>query len=233
MDAESKWNALEELSSSFSDCTMCGLCDPKGRERRNVVFGSGDPNASILIVGEAPGEREDEIGDPFVGQAGVLLDKYLKSFCADRDDVFLCNVVCCRPTEEHDPRKNRKPSKAEILACRERLDRTIEIVDPYIVVLLGSVAMKTLTKTTRGITTIAKTKDPTRLTCTTEGMFGEVKRPAIATFHPSYLLRNDSMAEGSDLHMTYLAFQRAFRLADSFKKIYEGIEIPYRGEDDE
>tara|TARA_B100000131_G_scaffold234182_1_gene226097 strand:+ start:2169 stop:2861 length:693 start_codon:yes stop_codon:yes gene_type:complete len=227
MQAEEKYELLGKLSEDYIDCERCGLCSPTGRERTNVVFGEGDPNASLLIVGEAPGEVEDFEGSPFMGASGEIFQSLLSSF-SNRDEVFVTNVVACRPTEDSQPDRNRKPDKSEIAACRERLHKIIEIVDPYVILLLGNTAMKALTKESRSITSIANDPSIPRLEVITDGQCMPVKRAAYATFHPSYLLRHPSTMEGKPLHKSYLAWSEAFKLADRFLEIHKGVQIPNR-----
>lgn len=119
-----------EFRSEVSGCIKCGL----HTTRANVVFGSGNPSARVMLVGEAPGSKEDDSGLPFVGAAGSVLEECLASIGLNRDDLFITNVVKCRPPE------NRNPELEEIEACREWLDRQIELVDPKVIVCMGNFA---------------------------------------------------------------------------------------------
>jgi DNA polymerase len=230
---EDKFELLEALREEYANCDRCDLCDPDGRNRTNVVFGEGDSDASLMIVGEAPGKHEDLVGEPFVGRAGDLFDKLLGSFRLDRQEVFITNVVCCRPTEKGEPNKNRKPTKEEVNACKERLHRTIEVVDPLVILMLGDSALKTLTKATKGITTIARNGKFPRQDVVTAGIFGPVTRCGFATFHPSYLLRNERTEVGSDMHRSYECWKKAIRLTDRLMNVYYDVPIPDRGHDDD
>ena len=220
MEVEQKYEMLRELSGEWANCEKCGLC--KGRT--NVVFGEGNPQASLMIVGEAPGENEDHEGVPFVGASGQVFDKLLRSFNSNRDEVFITNVVACRPTENG---KNRPPAKAEIEACKERLHKIIEIVDPTVLLLLGSTAAKALTSI-RSITSVAKDPSIPRLVASTPGQCITVQRDAFATFHPSYLLRHPDETEGSPMHRSYETWQKALKVADNYNEIYWGTPLPSR-----
>lgn len=228
MDAETKLKQLQELYGDWQHCQRCGLCKPVGRHRHHVVFGEGNPDARVVIVGEAPGEQEDITGSPFSGRSGEVLDMLLDSCNSNRDEVFILNILGCRPTEDADPRQNRKPTKDEVKACLLRVHRIIEIVDPYVVIMLGTTAMKTLTEEKKNLTAVAR-GSMFALDVVTEGQMLELTRPGFATFHPSFLLRGGLTTEdGGDLHKTYLVFQKAFRMADMYAELYHGITPPQR-----
>lgn len=133
---------LDALAAIAHDCTDC----PLARGRKNVVFGAGSPIADVLIVGEGPGQKEDELGLPFVGRSGQLLDKLLGEIDLRREDVYIANVVKCRPPHNRDPRPD------EIDACKGYLKRQIELIDPTVVLTLGNFSTKLLLNTTTGIT---------------------------------------------------------------------------------
>tara|TARA_Y100001970_G_C14223901_1_gene854380 strand:+ start:931 stop:1626 length:696 start_codon:yes stop_codon:yes gene_type:complete len=228
MDTETKIELLEELVDEYANCDKCGLCNPTDRKRNNVVFADGNVDASLMIIGEAPGEQEDLHGVPFVGPAGDLFEKLLRSFNSSRDEVFITNVVCCRPTQEDNPRKNRAPSKEEIAACSDRLHQTIEIVDPFVILLLGNAPLKSLTKERKTLTSLSRDENHCAVDVYTNGQCTEVTRSGIVTFHPSYLLRNDDMSDSGDMAKSYYAWEKAFALADKYNEIYKGIPIPMR-----
>ncbi|MDL2234018.1 uracil-DNA glycosylase [Ruminococcaceae bacterium OttesenSCG-928-L11] len=126
---------LEAFAASIADCTGCGLCEG----RKQVVFGTGNPHAKIMLVGEGPGANEDKQGEPFVGQAGMLLDKMLIAAGFSRkSNVYIANVVKCRPPQ------NRDPAAEEISACLDHLREQFRIIRPQIVVCLGRIAAQTL-----------------------------------------------------------------------------------------
>jgi DNA polymerase len=133
---------LDELASLASDCRACSLAEG----RTNVVFGAGSPIADVMIVGEGPGQQEDEQGLPFVGRSGQLLDRLLREIELQREDVYIANVVKCRPPRNRDPRPD------EIDACKGYLKRQIELIDPTVVITLGNFSTKLLLNTATGIT---------------------------------------------------------------------------------
>jgi DNA polymerase len=158
---------LRELEAAASGCTRCRLAEG----RTQVVFGNGNPRADLMLVGEAPGFYEDKQGEPFVGRSGQLLDRMLRGIGLRREEVYVCNVVMCRPPD------NRDPQPDEIAACHGYLDEQVRLVDPKVVVALGNFAAKTLLDTTTGIT---------RLRGRTYPFQG---RTLLPTFHPAAALR--------------------------------------------
>ena len=160
--------ALEALRESLRDCDDCGLCVG----RTQVVFGVGDPGAGVLFVGEGPGFHEDKQGEPFVGAAGKLLTQLLGEIGLTRADVYIANVVKCRPPD------NRQPLPEEMTACLPFLRRQIAALHPTLIVALGATAVKGLLGPTEGISKLRGTW------CDFEGI------PVMPTYHPAYLLRN-------------------------------------------
>jgi DNA polymerase len=159
--------SLDELGAIAAGCTACDLA----QGRTNVVFGAGSKDADVLIVGEAPGQQEDEMGLPFVGRSGQLLIKLLGEIELQREDVYIANVVKCRPPGNRDPRPD------EIDACKGYLKRQIEIIDPTVVITLGNFSTKLLLVTTTGIT---------RMRGRAYEWWG---RFLVPTFHPAAALR--------------------------------------------
>jgi uracil-DNA glycosylase len=167
---------LDELKAEAIACQKCGLANT----RINVVVERGDRSATIMIIGEAPGESEDQTGLPFVGRSGQLLDKILASAQFDpAQDVYICNINKCRPPA------NRVPTDEEVTACKPYLLEQIRLVDPKIILLTGATAVKAITGDKRGITKIRGQWLPW------EG------RWVMPIFHPAYLLRMSSREEGS------------------------------------
>jgi len=168
--------ALEEVRVKALQCQLCGLC----KTRTNVVFADGNPKAKLMIIGEGPGQSEDETGIPFVGRAGQLLDKILASVEIDRkEETYICNIVKCRPPQ------NRVPTQDEANTCRPYLEAQISLIKPRIILLAGATAVQH----------ILKTKDPISKI---RGKWFEYRgAQAMPIFHPSYLLRNDTKAVGS------------------------------------
>src|SRR6185312_9900686 len=144
MDAVERAAALRQYAEETSTCTRCALA----QGRTQVVFGSGSPNADLMFVGEAPGFHEDQQGVPFVGQAGKLLDKLLGGIGLTRADVFVANLLKCRPPQ------NRDPLPEEIAACEPHLFRQIELIRPTVVATLGNVATRLLSGRDVGITRV-------------------------------------------------------------------------------
>lgn len=178
-----KKNCLEIVRGKCESCNACALAST----RNNVVFGDGNPStAKIVLIGEAPGEMEDETGRPFVGRAGQLLNEFLAQAGISRDeDVYIINTVKCRPPE------NRVPTDEEKSACRKFLEAQIDIINPRAIVLCGATAMKSFVTLDKK-QTISKVRGQW-MNISVDGK--EYK--AMTIFHPSYLLRNHSMEEGS------------------------------------
>ena len=166
--APEKGRALQELNRKYQDCRMCGLCEG----RTHVVFGSGDPEARLMFVGEAPGHDEDREGLPFVGKAGQLLTKIIEAMKLKREEVYIANCLKCRPPN------NRPPLPTEIAACKPILLAQIEIIRPRIVCALGKFAAQTLLGTDEPIGAL-------------RGRFFDWRgMKLMPTYHPAYLLRN-------------------------------------------
>ena len=160
-------------------CTHCGL----SATRTQTVFGQGDSNARLVFVGEAPGYEEDKTGQAFVGRAGQLLTKMIEAMGLTRDEVFICNVLKCRPPN------NREPSADEILACGPYLREQLRIIRPEVMVALGAPAAKTLLKTAQSI---GKLRGRFHLYDLAGPLEDEDTVPLMPTYHPAYLLRSPS-----------------------------------------
>ncbi len=168
--------AFEELRTEILSCQKCGLAPT----RNHVVFGEGNPEAEILIIGEGPGADEDKTGRPFVGRSGKLLDKILDASGFNRTEhVFIANIVKCRPPN------NRAPLPEERVACMPYLDTQIEMIDPKVIILLGATALNTLVDPKAKITKVRGT-----------WMLWN-NRLVMPTFHPSALLRNPNLKKDS------------------------------------
>ncbi len=160
---------LAAFNQHINQCHKCEL----GNARTNFVFGVGDPKASLVLVGEAPGEQEDLKGEPFVGRAGKLLDKILAAIDRTRDkDVFICNVLKCRPPN------NRDPLAEEVKECEPYLIHQINLIRPKLIVALGRVAGKTLLNVDKPLKSMR------------EQLHDYLGTPLIVTYHPAALLRN-------------------------------------------
>lgn len=166
-------NAMYRLSDILKDMGNCRRCKLHG-SRKNIVFGTGNEKAQLVLVGEGPGYDEDVQGEPFVGAAGQLLNRILAAINLKREDVYICNIVKCRPPG------NRNPEQDEIDACSPYLLKQLEIIRPRLICALGSVAAQTLLKTTLPIGQL-------------RGCFHDFQGTKLMpTYHPAYLLRNPS-----------------------------------------
>ena len=165
-------NNLENLDQEVKKCTKCSLY----KTRKNTVFGEGNSDSDIMIIGEAPGREEDDVGRPFIGRAGKLLNEFLKSISLNRDSVFIANTIKCRPPE------NRDPEVVEINACSDYLDQQINIIKPKVLVLLGKVAANRLLNEDIPMSEL-------RLK---EFFIDKYDIPIIVFYHPAYILRSPS-----------------------------------------
>ena len=168
LPVEKQHESLDKIRKHLGECQLC----PLGKTRKNLVFGVGNPQARLVFVGEGPGADEDLKGEPFVGEAGQVLNRIITAMGLKREEIYICNVVKCRPPG------NRDPQPDEIAACSPFLLRQIQSVNPEVVVTLGKFASHTL----------LGTKEPiSRL----RGKFRDYHGiPLMPTYHPSYLLRN-------------------------------------------
>jgi len=161
------WAELEQM---VSGCTLCGLQESRTR----TVFGVGNRNADWLVIGEAPGADEDRQGEPFVGRAGQLLTEMLFAIGLQRDDVFICNILKCRPPG------NRNPSTEEVDFCHAWLQRQIELIDPRLILAVGGVAANSLQGLNEKVGALRGKVHS----------YGEQEIPLVVTYHPAYLLRS-------------------------------------------
>jgi uracil-DNA glycosylase len=184
-DAPRRRDDLVAFFHELSDCTKCPLAEG----RTTVVFGTGDPDANLMFVGEAPGFNEDKQGKPFVGQAGKLLDKLLDEIGMTRKDVFIANVLKCRPPG------NRDPQPAEIEACEGHLFRQIELIEPRVICSLGNFATKLLSGSPQGITKVRGTPQLHEIGGRNVFLY-PIFHPAAALYTPAMLeqLRRDFAA---------------------------------------
>ena len=186
---------LESLRPRVLSCTRC----PLHETRSNVVFGEGDPKATVMFVGEGPGEVEDQTGRPFVGPAGQKLDEVLVSVEITRESVYITNVVKCRPPG------NRAPSKLEMEVCFPYLEAQIALIQPALIVTLGNTSTQWLLPEAPGITR-------------SHGTFYTWRGRILLypMFHPSYLLRNPSRAKGSPKYLTWEDIQKVRKWLDEY-----------------
>jgi DNA polymerase len=174
---EIRFQTLDELKNVCKACYKCDL----SKTRTNVVFSDGNPAAKLMLIGEGPGKNEDETGLPFVGRAGKMLDKLLLTQNITREkDIYICNIVKCRPPE------NRVPAPIEMKACKVYLEAQIQLIRPEFILLAGATAVK-------GILGI---KDPISK-IRGQWFDGPFESKIMPIFHPSYILRNESLEPGS------------------------------------
>lgn len=167
-DASAKKMTLEEIREEIGDCTRCKLHEG----RTKLVFGEGNPKARLVFVGEGPGRDEDLQGRPFVGRAGQLLNKIIEAMGLKREDVYICNVVKCRPPD------NRTPEPDEMATCEQFLFKQIRAIDPVVIVCLGSTAAQSVLKSKLSLGSL-------------RGKFHQFgKAKLMVTYHPAALLRN-------------------------------------------
>jgi DNA polymerase len=164
-----KESAMALLREEIGDCRRCKL----SQKRTHIVFGEGNPDARLMFIGEAPGREEDVQARPFVGEAGMLLTRLIEKMGLKREDVYIANIVKCRPP------MNRDPEKDEIQLCREFLERQIDIIRPDIIMSLGRIAASTLMG-----------NEKLKITAIRGKIFDYRGIPLVPTFHPAYLMRN-------------------------------------------
>ena len=177
MPREARLDALREAVS------VCRKCEHLADFRTQTVFGVGNPNAELMFVGEAPGADEDKQGEPFVGRAGELLTKIINAMGLSRDDIYIANVLKCRPDMEPGAPGNRPPTAEEMQRCLPYLREQIAIIQPRVIVALGKTAMAGLTGADEAMGAMRGR------------WFSFENIPLLATYHPSYLLRNGSNSE--------------------------------------
>jgi uracil-DNA glycosylase family 4 len=166
-EAEPVWQALQE---EVRACRRCGLCET----RTQTVFGVGDRRAEILVIGEAPGQDEDEQGEPFVGRAGQLLNSMLRAMGNPRETVYIANILKCRPPG------NRNPNPTEVSSCISYLERQIDLIQPRLILAVGGIAAKNLLSSDAPVGQLRGQVH----------RFGRRRTPLIVTYHPAYLLRS-------------------------------------------
>jgi DNA polymerase len=195
---------MEQMRIHCNQCFRCGL----GKTRTNAVIGRGNIHAPIMVIGEGPGQNEDETGLPFVGKAGQLLDRILASVHLTEQEVYICNIVKCRPPG------NRDPETAEIEACKGYLLEQIRMVNPQIILLTGKHAMLTFLGIKQGITKV-------------RGQWVERDgRLYMPIFHPAYLLRNQSREPGKPKWLMWQDIQAVRAKLDELLTTTETVTNP-------
>ncbi|MFO7660142.1 MAG: uracil-DNA glycosylase [Candidatus Cloacimonadaceae bacterium] len=186
-----KSQLLSQKEESYMNCTNC----PLWQGRKKFVYGEGNPDAVCMLIGEGPGEQENQQGRPFVGPAGQLLDKMLLAINIKREDVYICNIVKCRPPG------NRNPEQEERLACLPYLLEQIDIIQPKIFLFMGLVAAQTLLETRRSMHELR------------ESIHIFMDRDAYVTYHPAALLRNPNWKKDAWIDL------------QKFQKTYEALTV--------
>lgn len=207
-----KTELLEPIAEEAARCTRCGLAEG----RNNVVFGAGNPDTPMLLIGEGPGEQEDATGTPFVGRAGILLDKALRANGITRKHIYICNIIKCRATLLEDGRvMNRPPHVDEIQACNAWLTQQIEIIKPLVIVCVGRPAAELMIHTGFGITA-------------ERGKWFDSPycRAITAVLHPAYILRQHGAAFDASYGLLVQDLAAARRKVIELKKQPENPAAP-------
>lgn len=209
LDPAAKAAAFAELREKV---LVCVKCPHLAASRKTVVFGVGNPDADLMFVGEAPGADEDEQGEPFVGKAGQLLTKIIETMGLSRQQVYIGNILKCRPDTPGQKAGNRKPTTEEMATCIPWLHQQIDLIRPKVLVALGATAVEGLLGKTIGITKLRGNWQTYR------GI------PLMPTYHPAYLLRNQAMAEKRKVWEDMLAVMDKLQMPISAKQ--QGYFLP-------
>jgi DNA polymerase len=203
LDSQAKAAAFAALRERALACVKCPHL---ASSRKNVVFGVGSIDAQLMFVGEAPGADEDEQGEPFVGKAGQLLTKIIQATGLSRADVYIANILKCRPDTPGQSAGNRKPTSDEMATCIPYLHEQIDLIRPKVIMALGATAVEGLLGKTLGITKLRGTWKTYRGT------------PLMPTYHPAYLLRNQAMSEKRKVWEDMLAVMEKLEMLISEKQ---------------
>jgi DNA polymerase len=203
LDPQAKAAAFAALRERALACVKCAHL---ASSRKNVAFGVGSIDAQLMFVGEAPGADEDEQGEPFVGKAGQLLTKIIQATGLSRADVYIANILKCRPDTPGQTAGNRKPTSDEMATCIPYLHEQIDLIRPRVIVALGATAVEGLLGKTLGITKLRGTWKTYRGT------------PLMPTYHPAYLLRNQAMSEKRKVWEDMLAVMEKLEMPISEKQ---------------
>lgn len=201
--------SLDQLKQAASTCSKCGLHE----RRTNVVFGEGDPNSPLVLVGEGPGDQEDKTGRPFVGRSGQLLDRALAENGLSRSDIYICNTVKCRAADWSTGKpQNRPPTPQETATCRDWLIPQLAEIRPWVILAIGAPSAKNLIKKDFKITKERGLYFP----C-------EFAKTAIATLHPSYILRQQNISGDGGYSLLVADIKRAWETALELRKKHESL----------
>lgn len=240
MNQADKEQAVLSIFSQWDGCEKCELgvqrkkkyTDTSG-EAGNIVFGDGNVNADMVLIGIGPGEEEDAKGCPFVGESGQILDDYLKAISFPRDDLFIMNIVACRPFSKaidfktkRQKEENRDPTPLERERCRPLWQEVLYIVDPLIVVALGK---PVVAEVTGQRSASMREVQGTVMTCQIPGKAVPTTYPVIPMYHPAFLSRSGDMYKGGPWDQALAAWRRAVLFLDQLRNLYRGTPIPDRG----
>jgi DNA polymerase len=235
-----KERAVLSIFSQWADCEKCelgGLRNNKridtGGEAGNIVFGDGNVEADMVIIGIGPGEHEDQQGCPFVGESGNILDEYLDQVKMLRSDLFIMNIVACRPFSKsidfktkYLKEENRDPTPLEREACRPLWQEVLYIIDPLIVVAMGKPAVMEVT----GKRSVSmQDTQGTVTTCQIPGKAVSPTYTVIPMYHPAFLSRSGDTYRGGPWHRALIAWKRAVYFLDQLRNLYYGTPMPDRG----
>jgi uracil-DNA glycosylase family 4 len=235
-----KDQAILEVFKQWQDCTKCEL--GKQREKKRIdsggysgkmVFGDGDTGADMVIIGIGPGENEDIDGAPFTGESGNILDEYLEAVRMLRKELFIMNIVACRPFSKvldfktkREREENRDPTQAERDACRPLWQEVLYHIDPLLVVAMGKPAVMEVTgKRSIGMRSANGYIDR----CTIPGRITPITYPVMSMYHPAYLSRSGDTFHGGPWHQALIAWKRAVYYLDQLRNLYRGTPMPDRG----
>ncbi len=205
-NSKSEMDKAEAFAALRARALVCVKCPHLAASRKNVVFGVGNIDSPLMFVGEAPGADEDEQGEPFVGKAGQLLTKIIQATGLSRSDVYIANILKCRPDTPGQSAGNRKPTPAEMETCIPYLHEQIDLIQPKVIVALGATAVEGLLGKTVGITRLRGNWQTYRGT------------PLMPTYHPAYLLRNQSLATKREVWEDMLAVMEKLGMPISEKQ---------------
>ena len=235
-----KERAVLSLFSQWVDCAKCDLgklrrdkhIDTKG-QAGNMVFGDGNVNADIVLIGIGPGENEDIQGCPYVGESGQVLDEYLDQLALRRNELFIINIVACRPfsksvdfKNKRKKEENRDPTLLEREACRPLWQEALYIVDPLLIIAMGKPTVMEVTGK-RSIT--MREVQGTVMTCQVPGRAIPTTYPVIPMYHPAFLSRSGDIFKGGPWHQALMSWKRAIYILDQLKNLYYGTPMPNRG----
>jgi uracil-DNA glycosylase family 4 len=235
-----KEQAVMEVFSRWEGCVKCELGtlrkqqhEDTGGQKGVMVFGDGNVDADIVVLGIGPGAQEDRCGEPFVGESGGILDEYLEVAQIDRAEIFIMNVVACRPFSHvmdfkfgREREENRDPTPLERTFCRPLWEEILYIIDPLMVVAMGKPTVIEVTGNRSPNMTNATGKIDR---CTIKGKATDITYPVMMMYHPAFLARTGDTFKGGPWHQTMVAWKRTTHLVDQLKNLYFGTAIPDRG----